>query len=657
MKKILFILLALAIPGLLLAEEPLREWTSPSGETIIKASLDESKLSDPENVYLLKDGKRYKIPFENLSPADQNYVTKARNGGRRLNGNFGLEEVPKEDARGIEVVPAGKRYALLIGVNKYAKPIKSLQYCVKDMELLADSFQKSGMPKENIFLVTDDSPAERLPTGANIRRQIENITGIMEPSDQLIVAFSGHGVMVEGKSYLCPSDTDVKNKNTIVSRDWVFEQLEKCKAKQKIFIIDACRNEVSFGSAKALGQVRSLDDPIGADTHGFVLIASCDKNQQSWEHQNLHHGVFTYFLAEGLAGAVKDEDGYVSVLNLFQYASAKTKKYVLREFNVVQVPTFRQGGEMTDFCLAKLESPKPTPIQTNPAPAPVPVQTLTLDTPGEKAGDRRTVIVNGVEFAFRWCPPGTFTMGASTSESWPDSDETQHQVTLTKGFWMMETEVTVGMFKAFVNDMGYDSQGDTPYGYVNGKWKQDSQFSWRNPGYSLDNNHPVTNVSWNDAVEFCKWLSRKTGQNITLPTEAQWEYACRADSTTAYFWGNALNGDKANCNGNYPYGTTTKDRHIKKTMPVGSYASNNWGLYDMHGNVVEWCQDWKADYPSGNVIDPTGPSSGSNRVLRGGGWDDRAQYCRSANRSDNAPDYRCSDLGFRVSSTIANLED
>ena len=271
-----------------------------------------------------------------------------------------------------------------------------------------------------------------------------------------------------------------------------------------------------------------------------------------------------------------------------------------------------------------------------------------LSVPGTKAGEKKNVTVNGVEFAFRWCQAGTFTMGSPTSEDGRNDDEKQHQVTLTKGFWMMETEVTLGMFKAFVSDTGYESKGNTPYGWTGSTWEQNSKYSWRNPGFSQNDNHPVTCVSWNDAVEFCKWLGKKTGLNITLPTEAQWEYSCRAGSTTAYFWGNALNGDKANCNGNYPCGTTTKGKYVGKTTPVGSYQSNAWGLYDMHGNVWEWCADWYGDYPSGSVTDPAGPSSGSYRVFRGGSWLNDAQNCRSAYRGSSDPGYRRFNRGFRA---------
>ena len=138
------------------------------------------------------------------------------------------------------------------------------------------------------------------------------------------------------------------------------------------------------------------------------------------------------------------------------------------------------------------------------------------------------------------------------------------------------------------------------------------------------------------------------GLQFALPTEAQWERACRAGTTTPYSCGNSLNGDKANCHGRYPYGTNTEGKYVGKTTPVGSYSANAWGLKDMHGNVWEWCEDWYGDYTAGTVTDPTGPQSGSRRVLRGGGWGSDARSCRSANRYLFMPVRRNFNLGFRL---------
>ncbi|MDO4628670.1 MAG: SUMF1/EgtB/PvdO family nonheme iron enzyme [Planctomycetia bacterium] len=235
-----------------------------------------------------------------------------------------------------------------------------------------------------------------------------------------------------------------------------------------------------------------------------------------------------------------------------------------------------------------------------------------------EAGKRMVKTVDGIEYAFRYCPPGVFMMG--------DKD-LQHQVTLTKGFWLLETQVTQEMWKSVM--------GNNP------SWFKFLFFTTRPK-------HPVENVSWDDCQDFCRKLTQKIGMKISLPTEAQWEYACRAGTTTPFNFGSTLNGDKANCNGNYPYGTSTEGTYHEKTVAVKSYAPNAWGLYDMHGNVWEWCQDWYGDYPTNSVTDPTGPDSGTYRVNRGGSWGNYGQHCQSATRDDDSPSLRIDILGFRV---------
>ena len=275
------------------------------------------------------------------------------------------------------------------------------------------------------------------------------------------------------------------------------------------------------------------------------------------------------------------------------------------------VPDSMDAKKLLDFCTDKVEQKH----REDEA------KKRELSMPGAKAGDRKTISVNGVEFAFRWCPPGTFMMGSPESEDGRFDDETQHQVTLTKGFWMLETEVTQ---KQWIAVMG------------------------EKPRYFKGDDFPVYCVLWNECQDFCKKCTQ-LGLPVQLPTEAQWEYACRAGSTTAYFWGNALNGDKANCDGRYPCGMRTKGIYVKKPTPVGSYAPNAWGLYDMHGNVSEWCADWYAkDYPSGSVTDPVGPSGGSLRVVRGGSCIISARECRSARRGSCHSQSATGDLGFRV---------
>ncbi|MDR3110176.1 MAG: formylglycine-generating enzyme family protein [Planctomycetaceae bacterium] len=249
-----------------------------------------------------------------------------------------------------------------------------------------------------------------------------------------------------------------------------------------------------------------------------------------------------------------------------------------------------------------------------------------IKTTARAAGERFVLPINGVEYPFRWCPSGTFMMGSPPSEQDRDDDETQHQVTLTQGFWMGETAVTQSMWKSVM--------GNNPSDFKRDKL-------------------PVEQVSWNDCREFIVKLNRlgvaPQGFKFALPTEAQWEYACRAGTATPFSFGSVLNGDKANCNGNYPYGTTTKRKNLGKTTEAGLYPANAWGLYDMHGNVCEWCSDWYGDYPAGNVTDPMGVTDGSIRVSRGGGWYSSANGCRSAYRGICVPLFRHFSLGLRVS--------
>jgi formylglycine-generating enzyme len=170
------------------------------------------------------------------------------------------------------------------------------------------------------------------------------------------------------------------------------------------------------------------------------------------------------------------------------------------------------------------------------------------------------------------------------------------------------------------------------------------------PGY------PVEQVSWDEAAEFCRRLSllleeRKAGHRYTLPTEAEWEYACRAGTVTPFAFGHnlGLSSTQANFDGTRPYGSAEVGPYLERTSKVGSYPANAWGLYDMHGNVWEWCQDWYAEgYDLASEVDPTGPVHGSQRVLRGGSWNNSGFICRSARRNKYAPDFRNSNIGFRV---------
>ncbi|MEI7947104.1 MAG: SUMF1/EgtB/PvdO family nonheme iron enzyme [bacterium] len=249
---------------------------------------------------------------------------------------------------------------------------------------------------------------------------------------------------------------------------------------------------------------------------------------------------------------------------------------------------------------------------------------VTGTTPGERAA---VSLGNGVSIELVWCPAGSFMMGSPSSEAHRKPEETQHRVTLTTGFWMGRTEVTQAQWEAIMGS---------------------------NPSCFKGSDLPVETVSWEDCQTFVSKLNAKladtqtqlrqgyvgqarvpSGGGFRLPTEAEWEYACRANSTGPYDGTLDEMGWYAN--------------NSEDTIhPVGRKRANAWGLYDMHGNVWEWCQDWSGDYPAGSVTDPYGMASGERRIYRGGGWDNIAKYCRSAIRRRIGQGNRFNSLGLRL---------
>ena len=233
---------------------------------------------------------------------------------------------------------------------------------------------------------------------------------------------------------------------------------------------------------------------------------------------------------------------------------------------------------------------------------------------------------------FTLIPAGTFTMGSPEAEvNRGPGQGPQHTVQISRPFYMGVYEVTQGEYESVM--------GTNPSSFKTVSGQNTSRF-------------PVEQVSWNDAVEFCQKLSAKDGVTYRLPTEAEWEYACRANTTTPFHFGSTLNGDQANVDGNFPYGTTTKGPCHQRTTTVGSYPKNAFGLFDLHGNVWEWCEDVYDEKAyasrSGTTTDPKGTSGSESRVLRGGSWLNGSLHARLANRNWNSPVSRNGTYGFRV---------
>ncbi len=242
-----------------------------------------------------------------------------------------------------------------------------------------------------------------------------------------------------------------------------------------------------------------------------------------------------------------------------------------------------------------------------------------------KSSCMEKVIKNSLGMEFVLVPAGRFMMGSPSDEPHRDSSEKLHQVIITKPFYLQSTEVTLKQWRSLM--------GKRLFGR---RWGS--------------GNLPVTRVSWYDCIKFIKKLNRLNEGFYRLPTEAEWEYACRAGTRTPFSWGEEIDCTRARYGGTETCKEYLESRGIDPDgpAPVKSYAPNKWGLYDMHGNVWEWCQDWYGPYPDGTVVDPRGPDKGNMKVRRGGSWFKWGYSCRSANRAYAHPASRFHTTGFRI---------
>ncbi|MDO4569777.1 MAG: formylglycine-generating enzyme family protein, partial [Planctomycetia bacterium] len=510
--------------------------------------------------------------------------------------------------------------------------------------------------------------------------------------DLLIVGFWGHGVVVNNERYLCPIVADPKRINeTAVALSDVLETVGKIPAKNVCIILDCCQSRIEEGRSVEesptfeegeLRRIETLAERIfsrdiewnlwessTSTPHKIgqtvAILNACSDMEKAYEWDEKGHGFFTAHLLTAL------RDRKTSLHEIYQFVHNETIKSAQKK-HVRQTPSWIFKGAAPDIILpaileaqrqrrkrtivmcgivgaivlmmgmvflsmnaARLEreaemwqvaetspgaSPETIEADVSP-PAPVEIPAVNVSTPapsaaeGRTAGERLVKTINGVEYAFRWCPAGSFLMGSPSWELGRKNSEEQHRVTLSQGFWMLETEVTQAMWESVA--------GSNP-----------SRFK----GASL----PVECVSWNECVEFCEILSQVSGLKIALPTEAQWEYACRAGTTTSLNNGKNITGDNLNEVGWY------RENSDSTTHTVGQKKPNAWGLYDMHGNVCEWCSDWhRSHYRAVSPeCDPTGARSAAYRVFRGGSWD---RYgCRSAFWTHATRTARDSDLGFRL---------
>ncbi len=505
---------------------------------------------------------------------------------------------------------SGRKYALVVGIDRYPH-WDNLTYAVNDARGMAKLFVEMGFEVKTLY---------------NDRASRQAITGWLEDelaprlteSDMVVFFFAGHGEtrFLAGKDwgYIVPVDGTKK------SATWIsMQQLETLSqkmgnARHQAFLMDSC-----FGGSLLFRESRGIEPDIPGYLSEITrrkarqVLAAGGKNQRVVDGGPGGHSVFTGHLIKGIRDRYADlnADGWVTFNELYSYVLPaasnrhQTPAYGTLPGHELGENLFRVGGATL-------------PGDTDPGVTPGGTRrdggdenTGAGPEPPRKAGTLQTFKVGNLEMKMVWCPPGTFMMGSPEDEPERRDGEIRRRVELTEGFWMAQTEVTQAQWRAVM--------GSLPEKLT------DARF--------LGDDKPVIYVSWDDVQTFLNKLN-EGGDSFRLPTEAEWEYACRAGTTGAYA------GDLGQM-------AWYRDNAKGETHEVARKQPNSWGLYDMHGNVYEWCADWYGGYAPGPVTDPRGLDTGGRRVLRGGSWIDDGSRVRSARRNHSGPVNRYGFIGFR----------
>jgi formylglycine-generating enzyme required for sulfatase activity len=589
-------------------------------------------------------------------------------------------------------------HALVIGVGTYDKR-PALPYAVKNAEELSSLLERRGF---KVTLVTD-------PTAQQLKKALSDLVQGpgREPERGIIVYYAGHG-----ETQTLPDGTRT---GLLIPRDCpLFQEDPKGFADRAISMKDIAAYSVDIQSRHVLmlfdasfsGAAFSLEPPVLSAITDRSALPVRQYLIAGKEGEPLPEpSAFLRFLLKGIEGdADTVADGYITGSEIGVYLEHRIRETTggkqHLQYGTINVPSLAGG----DFVLLPTGTrraetgPKTGRLSVRTEPEDAQITILNIKQrfsqgmelkPGKyhvevtargyqpertwitlAAGEDKTIdiqlkkpgkaITNSLGMKFVFIDPGTFLMGSAAKDNSGYQDETQQRVTLSNGFYLQTTEVTVAQFRQFVTATGHKTEAETTGGcWINtaGGWKKKKESSWKNPdareaaAFRQQDKLPVACVSWNDAQAFIKWLGKKEGKAYALPTEAEWEYSCRAGTKTPFAFGKCLSTDQANYGGidqSFADCRSSYRLNRKKPIPVASLAANPWGLFDMHGNVAEWCDDWYGPYPSQPSTDPKGPSSGSDRVLRGCHWLNTASECRSAKRAGFPPNFASDVVGFRT---------
>ena len=565
-------------------------------------------------------------------------------------------------------------WALTIGVNHYEHLHQSryLNYAVGDAERIKEFLcNQAGFEPDNVLLCSDNSEPissrqiPTRPTRSNLRRllldEIQNAKG----ADNFWFFFSGHGMIgSDNHDYLMPRDGYRRDlEGTAISVDFVIRCLMNCQARNVVMILDMCR---CLDESKGFGDLGAYTAEK-AKQQGIITIFSCSRGEESYEIPELKQGAFTYALLEGLTnygtpGALERYLQYrvpelnrhygkpnqlpqISLNSAYRYDFPLLPKLseqipskdigVLREDLFIQSTPTQNTKNVGHSLGQKLVEP------LLPGASIFDFKVVTLDVQGHESNCYRGQaqyftedLGNGVRLEMVYIPEGTFLMGSPESEGKRYSNERpQHSVTI-KPFLISKYPITQAQWRE-----------------VAALSEVRQKLNLR-PSRSGGKSHPVNQVSWHDVVEFCDRLSQKTGHQYRLPTEAEWEYACRAGTTTPFHFGETITSNLANYDARQSYRSKPQGIYREATTPVGSFqVANPFGLFDMHGNVWEWCLDhWHENYDNAptNGDEWLNNSDNQTRVMRGGSLLNDPSMCRSSSRFHQNASETFKHVGFRI---------
>jgi formylglycine-generating enzyme required for sulfatase activity len=575
--------------------------------------------------------------------------------------------------------------------------ISPLNYAKTDAEKVRDYFQHHlSVKSDYLKFFCDDSPRETQPTYTTIKSFLHKTfqKPFLEPGDTLWFYFSGHGMPYEGQDYLLPIDGDPSIiTDSAISITYITERLRRSGADNVVLFIDACRSYGQKSAGLGIGEEKQ---------QGVITFYSCSPSQVSYEIEEIKQGAFTHVLLNGLQ--IQGESNCATVERLSKYLRDQVPKLTLNykkynqipyaviepetKLHYILLPKFANLSDIdklaAEAAIAEAEEFYALAFQiwmrvnvaaggtdmrairafqrlANKQSSNILEQNSKAEAQGQKIavvkGSELTVnLGQGLTLELVRVPTGKFMMGMPPEErqialenalkygnkredveTWLDWSTPQHEVYLQ--------EFLMGKY-AVTNAQWYAVMKTKPCEQYDSEFQGDKQ--------------PVVGVSWHEAQAFCEKLFEQTKRAVRLPTEAEWEYACRAGTTTAFAFGKTITTDQVNYNGNYPYGDTPKGKCRQCTVNVDSFTPNPWGLYQMHGNVWEWCLDEFHDSYSekparlkSNGNEPWGElkvvkEDNHAYICRGGSWYNAAIYCRSALRDWFGARLQADGLGFRV---------